>query len=80
MNSFVLCYKNHTTDKITLLTKDKKEVDYLDKDAIMSYYDATKLHSQLSKTSHLELKMVNLLELIVNNFAETILLKLEEHV
>ena len=74
MSAFILYYKKD--DKLFFFTKDEKEVDFLCTDAIMSYYIANKLHSSLSKTSCPELRMTNLIELILNNFSETLLEKL----
>lgn len=60
----ILFIKNKETGIISFLTKDNILVANLSEECIMSYYDANKKHSSLSKAIYPEMQIVGLLTLL----------------
>lgn len=63
---YILFIKNEETGEIHFLTKDNIFVANLSEECIMSYYDANKKHSSLSKVSFQSMTIKSLIDLLPN--------------
>lgn len=64
---YVIAIPNRITRKYQFITFSNKLVDYVEKDAIMSYYTANKIYSEIKKTAFKESLMINLLDILLDH-------------
>ena len=64
---FIIAIINKDTKEINCFDLDKKKVAFGDKSAILSFYQANKIHHELSKTVDKDIKLINLFEFLMNH-------------